>query len=198
MNNSSSANQQPIPAPPITLPVAHAVVGSRTLFAGTGVPGALVEVRDSQQQQSYGEGYVDKNARWVFSTQSVMSAGNHQVQTRQTLGNESSAWSDPHPFTVGAMNIEAPEITEPQEDDQTDALPLFSGTASQNDGTVDLFDMNANRLLVSAPVQPDGSWGTHALQQLPAGEHRISALHRFAGEVSDWAPLRTFSVRVSK
>ncbi|WP_192563830.1 hypothetical protein [Pseudomonas gozinkensis] len=199
MSNPSSANQQPIPAPVNTLPADQAIVGSRTIFMGTGAPTAFIEVRDSKQQQSYGEGYVNKNARWVFSAKSVMLPGNYQIQTRQTLNNETSAWSAPRSFTVVVpMKIEAPEIAQPQEGEQTDASPVFSGKAYQNGGAVDLFDMNANQLLVSASVLPDGSWRTQALQPLPVGEHRISALHRVAGDVSDWALLRTFSVRVSK
>jgi hypothetical protein len=196
MNNPSSANQQTLPAPGNILPADQAEVGPRTIFSGTGAPGALVQVQDSQRQQLYGEVYVNKNARWVVSASSVMSAGNYQIQSRQILNNETSTWSASRSITVVPINIEAPEIEEPRELEQTGPSLFFSGKAYKNSGTVDLVDMIANRLLVSAPVQSNGTWRTQTLLQLPAGEHQISALHRDANDISDWALLRTFSVRV--
>ncbi|MFJ2462810.1 hypothetical protein [Pseudomonas sp. NPDC087615] len=196
MSASPHSKIESVPAPVITYPAADAETGPATLLLGIGVPGAFVEVWDIEHTQLHGKGSVNANGRWAFSFSGDLAQGPHRIHARQTFNDETSPWTDIRLFNVLLQpDVNAPAIGTPLEGEQTDNAAVLSGDVRQPGGIVDIIDLDANLWIASATVEGDLSWQAQASSPLSAGPHRISAIHRVAGKVSDWARIRTFSVR---
>ncbi|WP_454562601.1 hypothetical protein [Pseudomonas sp. AIG] len=195
MSTPDEQNTQSVPPPTITFPEDGSTTGPATLLLGSGIPGARVQVWNSEHTYSLGAGEVSANGRWAFSIYTAQSQGEHGIQAQQTLEGVASDWSEVRRYTVRLRpDIDAPVIFEPKEGAQVGASLVFSGDVTQANGFVNIFNLDTGLEIVRAKVESNRLWETQVTQHLPAGQYRISAIHNIAGKVSDWCRVRSFTV----
>lgn len=185
----------PWPAPSISHPQTNTTTGPATILLGTGIPIASIEVRNLDETQLLANGEVDMNGRWALNFSVLLSAGTHLIKARQIFDGTPSLWTDELRFQVEPeLGRDVPVINQPQEGGVSNESK-FEGIALHNRGIVDIFNLNTFLWIANAPVGSDGHWATSASSPLPAGKHQITAIYRVDGKASDWARIRTFSIR---
>jgi hypothetical protein len=195
MSTTDKPNRQPVPPPTITYPEEGKKTGVATLFLGSGIPGALVQVWNIENTHSLGGGQVSANGRWAFSFSGAQSSGQQVIRAHQTWEGIKSDWSEERSYTVLLKpELDAPVIFEPKEGAQVDAIPVFSGDVTEAEGFVSIIDLDTGEVIANADVDPLKQWLTQVTKPLPPGPHRISALHNIKGTLSDWVRVRTFTV----
>ncbi|WP_456023604.1 hypothetical protein [Pseudomonas protegens] len=195
MSTTDKPNRQPVPPPTITYPEEGKKTGVATLFLGSGIPGALVQVWNIENTHSLGGGQVSANGRWAFSFSGAQSPGQQGIRAHQTWEGIKSDWSEERSYTVLLRpEIDVPVVFEPQEGAQVDAISVYSGDVTQATGFVNIIDLDTGVMIATADVDPLKQWCTQVTKPLPPGLHRISAIHNVNGNVSDWGRVRTFTV----
>jgi len=195
MSTPDKSNKQPVPPPTITYPEKDSKTGVATLFLGSAIPGALVQVWNIANTHLLGSGHVRANGRWAFSFSGAQSPGQHGIHAHQTWEGITSEWSEERRYTVLLRpEIDVPVVFEPKEGAQANTDPVFSGDVTKAAGVVSLFDLDTGEMIANADVDSFKQWHTQATKPLPPGPHRISAIHNINGNVSDWVRVRTFTV----
>ncbi|MFI8222832.1 hypothetical protein [Pseudomonas sp. NPDC085632] len=186
----------PPPAPPtITLPEEGSTTGVATLLLGSGIPDALVQVWSIEYGNALGGGKVSANGRWAFSIGGAQSTGEQGIHARQTWEGVPSEWSAERRYTVVLRpEINVPVVFEPEEGEQVNTLPFFSGDVTQAEGFVNIIDLDTNKVIAKADVDTLKRWRAQVTKPLAPGLHRTSAIHNIDGKVSDWGRVRTFTV----
>ncbi len=195
MSTPCKPNTQSVPPPTITYPEEDKKTGVATLFLGSGIPGALVQVWNIQETDSLGGGQVSANGRWAFSFSGAQSPGKHGIKARQEVEGVMSGWSAERKYEVFLRPpINIPIVMEPEEEAEADAVPVFYGDVTQPIGIVSIINLDTDLEIARASVDSEMQWHTQATAPLAEGRHRISAIHNINGELSDWGRVRTFTV----
>ncbi|CAI8833824.1 MULTISPECIES: hypothetical protein [Pseudomonas] len=195
MSTPDKPNTQPVPPPTITYPEKDKNTGVATLFLGSGIPGALVQVWDIEETHSLGGGQVSKNGRWAFSFSGAQSSGEHGIKARQEVEGVESGWSEERKYKVHLRPpINIPVVMEPEEEAEVDAVPDFYGDVTQPTGIVSIIDLDNDLEIARADVDSEKQWHTQPTLPLKEGRYRISAIHNINGKLSDWGRVRTFTV----
>ncbi|AZZ74844.1 hypothetical protein CCX46_06690 [Pseudomonas sp. RU47] len=195
MSTPDKPDTQPVPPPTITYPERDSETGVATLFLGSGIPGALVQVWSIADKHSLGDGQVSANGRWAFSISGVQSPGQQEIRAHQTWEGIKSDWSEERRYTVLLRPaIDVPVVSEPKEDAQVNTVPVFSGDVTKAEGFVSIIDLDTGVMIAKADVDPLKQWRTQVTKPLPPGLNRISAIHNIKGKLSDWVRVRTFTV----
>lgn len=191
--------REPWAAPFIAYPERNKVVGPATLFLGSGIPEATVEVWSSDGKQLHAHGKINQNGRWALSASGDLSPGPSVIKARQTYENIDSVWSDDRAFKVEVeAGDKVPAIAEPREGQELDKAVTLKGDVSAPHGMVDLFDLIQQKWITYAPVDQKGQWTTDQAVVFSAGKQQVSAIHRIDGQVLDWARVRTFTVTATR
>jgi hypothetical protein len=195
MSTPDEQNTQSVPPPTITFPEDGSTTGPATLLLGSGIPGARVQVWNSEHTYSLGAGEVSANGRWAFSIYTAQSQGEHGIQAQQTLEGVASDWSEVRTYKVLLRPpINIPVVMEPKEEAKVDAVPVFRGDVTQPIGIVSIIDLDTDLEIARARVDSEKQWHTQVTQPLPERRYRISAVHNIDGVLSDWGRVRTFTV----
>lgn len=195
MSTCDKTNTQSVPPPTITYPEEGQKTGVATLFLGSGIPGALVQVWNIENTHSLGEGRVSANGRWAFSISGAQSTGPQGIRAHQTWEGITSEWSEERRYTVLLRPaIDVPVVVEPKEGAQVSTVPVFSGDVTKAEGFVSIIDLDTGEMIAKADVDSLKQWSEQVTKPLPPGPHRISAIHNINGNLSDWVRVRTFTV----
>ncbi|MNB54714.1 hypothetical protein D3C87_920940 [compost metagenome] len=195
MSTPDKPNTQPVPPPTITYPEEDKNTGVATLFLGSGIPGALVQVWNVEETHSLGGGQVSAKGRWAFSFSGAQFPGEHRIKARQEVDGVMSGWSEVRKYKallVPPVNI--PIVMGPEEEAEVDAVPVFYGNVTKPIGIVSIIDLDTDLEIARASVDSEMQWHTQATPPLTKGRYRISAIHNINGELSDWGRVRTFTV----
>lgn len=185
---------EPFP-PTIKLPEEGKETGVATLFLGSGIPGALVQVWNIEETHSLGGGRVSANGRWAFSFSGAQSQREHGIKARQEVEGVMSGWSEERKYKVLLRPpINIPVVMEPEEEAEVDAVPVFYGDVTQPIGIVSIIDLDTGLEIARASVDSEMQWHTQATPPITEGRYRISAIHNIDGKLSDWGRVRTFTV----
>jgi hypothetical protein len=195
MSTPDKSNKQPVPPPTITYPEEGKKTGVATLFLGSAIPGAQVQVWNIANTHLLGSGHVSANGRWAFSFSGAQSPGQQGIHAHQTWQGVTSEWSEERSYTVLLQPaIDVPVIFEPKEGAQVNTVLALSGDVTKAAGVVSLIDLDTGEMIANADVDSFKQWRTQVTKPLPPGPHQISAIHNINGEFSDWVRVRTFTV----
>ncbi|WP_242204626.1 MULTISPECIES: hypothetical protein [unclassified Pseudomonas] len=195
MTTTDKPNTQPVPPPTITYPEEGKKTGVATLFLGSGIPGALVQVWNAEESHSLGGGQVSAKGRWAFSFSGAQFTGEHRIKARQEVEGVMSDWSEERKYEAFLFPpINIPVVKEPEEEAKVDAVPVFRGDVTKPIGIVSIIDLDTDLEIARAGVDSEKQWHTQVTHPLPEGRYRISAVHNINGELSDWGRVRTFTV----
>ena len=195
MSTPYKPNTQSVPPPTITYPEENKKTGVATLFLGSGIRGALVQVWNNAETHSLGGGLVSANGRWAFSFSGAQLPEDHLIKARQEVEGVMSGWSEVRKYTVLLRPpINIPVVVEPEEEAEVDAVPVFYGDVTQPTGIVSIINLDNDLEIARANVDSEMQWHTQPTLPLKEGRYRISAIHNIDGNLSDWGRVRTFTV----
>jgi hypothetical protein len=181
-------------APVIENPLQSSLNGRYPLLSGTGIPGAMVQVMQSNHvNKVLVSTVVGADGRWADRSVLELPPGPFSMAGRQTLDGKTSVWGLTRAFTV-LETPPAPVIESPQQDSMTGRFPWLSGKGIPG-ATVQVTQSNyANRILVSATVDAQGQWAARSALELPPGPFSMAGRQTLDGKTSVWGLTRTFTV----
>lgn len=157
--------------PDITTPAAGSVVADATpAFAGTGLNGATVTVREGATVLCTA---TVSGGSWSCTSAVSLAEGSHTIEATQRFGSGPASPADLTNLTVDTAAPNPPIITAPADGGYSNsALPLISGTGEPG-ATVTVRE--GPTTLCTATVQPDGTFSCTSTETLGEGSHTITA-----------------------
>jgi hypothetical protein len=155
-----------VPAPVIAVPVEGASTGRKPVFAGTGWPGARIEIVNATEEVM-GSAIADGNGNWSVHLPSAQETGNYTYTARQIFGPKTSVSSGRRSFRVADLNVTPAIIETPAEGVATGRMPLVSGTGIPGATVVLLKSYDPHNPLATTTVDGYGRWSVAIERPLP-------------------------------
>ena len=176
------------PGPIITGLQMNETVEVQPLISGTGMPGARVDVHQTNNQQAQASAIVNAQGVWSLRLP-VLAVGRYDFGARQFIDGQFSDYCAPISITV-TNTISPLVVFSPQNDTQVPSRSLIRGTALPG-ATVNLRKAgDGNTDYGTGVADAEGHWAivTHAL---PVGSFLLTGNATKAGmTTSDWMPER--------
>ncbi|WP_148058186.1 hypothetical protein [Pseudomonas brassicacearum] len=174
------------PGPIIAGPQMNETVEVQPLISGTGMPGARVDVHQTNNQQAQASAIVNAQGVWSLRLP-VLAVGPYHFGARQFIDGQFSVYCAPISITV-TNTISPLVVFSPQNDTQVPSRSLIRGTALPG-ATVNLRKGGDGITDYGTGVaDAEGHWAivTHAL---PVGPFLLSGNVTKAGMTSAWIPV---------
>ncbi|WP_083637988.1 Ig-like domain-containing protein [Caballeronia sordidicola] len=169
---------------PVTGPITAGTTtdDSKPAMSGTGTAGDIIKLYDGDKV--IGSATVDPAGKWTVQPKDALSDGAHDVHVTESNATGESGPTSPIPFTVDTVTPSTPVINGatdnvgsitgsiPAGGTTDDPKPEFSGKGDPGD-TVTLYD--GDTPIGSAKVDDNGDWKIKPINNLPDGDHKITA-----------------------
>ncbi|MGT0193814.1 hypothetical protein ACVHYJ_17395 [Burkholderia pyrrocinia] len=184
-----------VPPPNIDAPVPSAQTGHRPVFAGTGWPGAMIDVSAPDNPNlTLANAVVDAHGHWTTRTSDALPVGRKIITARQLFGGKYSGQSDNREFSVIDLYPHSPVIETPIENTETGRNPLLSGTGLPG-AHIRVTKVNGPYdVLAETDVDAYGKWSVKSNWTLPLGAFSMTAWQLIDGNRSPWSPNRKITV----
>jgi len=183
-----------VPAPTIDTPAQNAQTGFKPVIAGTGWPGAVIQITDAQNPNTTMTTTADAHGRWSISPATNQSQGNHTIAALQVFGNSKAIVSAARMFKVIDLVVQPPVIETPVANSASGANPQLSGTGIPGAHIRVVQSGLQYSVLSETTVDAYGKWNVTSTWTLPPGPFSISAWQQIDGKRSGWAVNRPFTV----
>ena len=193
---------------PVTGPITAGATtdDARPAMSGTGTAGDIIKLYDGDKV--IGSATVDPTGKWTVQPKDDLSDGAHDVHVTESNATGESGPTSPIPFTVDTVTPSTPIINGatdnvgpitgsiPAGGTTDDPKPEFSGKGDPGD-TVTLYD--GDTPIGSAKVDDNGDWKIKPTNDLPNGDHEITAAEtNAAGNTSKPSEPIEFTVDTGK
>ena len=161
------------------------------VFAGTGIPGASVEISLSEKTAST---VVDAQGHWRYVDNEIRPEGEYSFRVRQALGPMLvSEYSEIRKYRVKHSELNKALITAPLPGAKVGRYPLVTGRAVPG-AEVSVAKSFDARVLARTEADERGQWSVKITEPLPAGSYSISARQKRGGQTSAWGDNVQFNV----
>ncbi|UVL78848.1 hypothetical protein LOY24_01520 [Pseudomonas putida] len=192
VNNERLPDCTATPAVPlVTSPEQGQDVLIAPVFAGSGIPGASIEIGISDKTAST---IVDAQGHWRFVDNEIRPEGEYSFRVRQALGPLLvSEYSAVRKYRVKHSELDRVLITAPLPGAKVGRYPLVTGRAVPG-AEVSVAKSIEARTLAQTEADERGNWSVKITEPLPDGSYSISARQKRGGQTSAWGNNVQFNV----
>ncbi|WP_025110902.1 carboxypeptidase regulatory-like domain-containing protein [Pseudomonas sp. H1h] len=180
-------NVTDIPPPPvIETPTQGSNSYRRPRIAGSGIPGATVQVvRSHYASPVLGSALVDSNGHWQVYSAVELAVGPYSFVGRQSVNGKWSDWGVNIQIT-SVDTLDPPQISTPVANSLSERQPLLSGMGVPGATVRIVRSMTASPVLASTKVNEKGRWEVRSAIALPIGPYSIVSQQTLNGNTSEW------------